>query len=332
MWRNADVLDFVGWLRAHNDQFTGYSQKVGFYGLDLYSLYGSIQAVLKYLDRVDPQAASRARFRYGCFEDFAEDSQAYGYAARFDLSASCEQEVVAQLLELQQTALDYAQRDGRIVEDEQFFAEQNARVVKNAEEYYRSMFRGRVSSWNLRDQHMAGTLEALMDHLSRGGRQARMVVWAHNSHLGDARATEVAEQGEWNVGQLVRERFGSEAVLVGFSTYSGTVTAASNWDEPPASQAGPAGLARQLRGAVPRARAARLLLETARRRATAAAGAAPAPPGAGYRRGVSARDGAAQPLFPCASVGSVRRDHPLRPDTRSRTVGANGRLGGWRFA
>jgi erythromycin esterase-like protein len=106
-------------------------------------------------------------------------------------------------------------------------------VVKNAEEYYRSMFRGRVSSWNLRDQHMAGALEALMDHLSQGGRQARVVVWAHNSHLGDARATEVAEHGELNVGQLVRERFGNEAVLVGFSTYSGSVTAASNWDEPP---------------------------------------------------------------------------------------------------
>jgi erythromycin esterase-like protein len=233
MWRNADVLDFVGWLRARNDQFAGYSHKVGFHGLDLYSLYGSIQAVLEYLDKVDPQAASRARFRYGCFENFAEDSQAYGYAASFDLGASCEQEVVAQLLELQQTAVDYARRDGPIAEDDHFFAEQNARVVKNAEEYYRSMFRGRVSSWNLRDQHMADTLQALVDHLSRGGRQARLVVWAHNSHLGDARATEVAERGEWNVGQLVRERFGPEAVLVGFSTYSGTVTAASNWDEPP---------------------------------------------------------------------------------------------------
>src|SRR5205823_8109883 len=116
----------------------------------------------------------------------------------------------------------------------QFFAEQNARVVKNAEEYYRSMFRGRVSSWNLRDRHMATTLQALMDHLSRlPGRPARLVVWAHNSHLGDARATEVSEQGEWNVGQLVRERFGEQELLVGFSTYSGTVTAASNWDEPP---------------------------------------------------------------------------------------------------
>jgi erythromycin esterase-like protein len=136
-------------------------------------------------------------------------------------------------VELQQTGLDYARRDGRVAEDEQFFAEQNARVVKNAEEYYRSMFRGRVSSWNLRDRHMAGTLQALMDHLSQRSGPARIVVWAHNSHLGDARATEVSEQGELNVGQLVRERFGNDAVLVGFSTHSGTVTAASDWDEPP---------------------------------------------------------------------------------------------------
>ena len=234
MWRNADVLDFVGWLRAYNDQFARYADKVGFYGLDLYSLYGSIQAVLRYLDKVDPEAANRARYRYGCFEDFGEDSHEYGHVASFDLSASCEQEAIDQLIELRRSAAGYARRDGRVTEDEQFFAEQNARVVKNAEEYYRSMFRGRVSSWNLRDQHMATTLQALMDHLSRlPGRPARLVVWAHNSHLGDARATEVSEHGEWNVGQLVRERCGAEAVLVGFSTYSGTVTAASNWDEPP---------------------------------------------------------------------------------------------------
>ena len=233
MWRNADVLDFVGWLRAHNDQFRGYPHQVGFYGLDLYSLYGSIQAVLGYLDRVDVEAAKRARYRYGCLEDYGEDSQAYGYAAGFDLSASCEQQVVQQLLELQQKAVEYARRDGRVAEDELFFAEQNARVVKNAEEYYRTMFRGRVSSWNLRDQHMADTLDALAAHLSRQGRPAKVVVWAHNSHLGDARATEVGEQGEWNVGQLARERYGQDAVLVGFSTHDGSVTAASNWDEPP---------------------------------------------------------------------------------------------------
>lgn len=232
MWRNADVLDFVGWLREHNDR-TRADAKAGFYGLDLYSLYGSIRAVLSYLDKVDPEAAGRARYRYGCFEDFGEDSQAYGYAAGFDLSSSCEREVIEQLIDLQQKAAAYARRDGQVAEDELFFAEQNARLVKNAEEYYRTMFRGRVSSWNLRDRHMADTLDALADHLSRGGAPARIVVWEHNSHLGDARATDMGAGGEWNVGQLARERHGAKVVNVGFTTYSGTVTAASNWDEPP---------------------------------------------------------------------------------------------------
>jgi erythromycin esterase-like protein len=168
MWRNADVLDFVGWLREHNDR-AGPSDRVGFYGLDLYSLHGSIRAVLAYLEKVDPGAAGRARYRYGCFEDFGEDTQAYGYAAGFGLRESCEREVVEQLVELQRGATDYARRDGRMAEDEQFFAEQNARLVKNAEEYYRTMFRGRVSSWNLRDRHMADTLDALADHLTRHG-------------------------------------------------------------------------------------------------------------------------------------------------------------------
>ena len=220
MWRNADVLDFVGWLRAHNDQLRGSPRQVGFYGLDLYSLYGSILAVLGYLDKVDPEAARRARYRYGCFEDFGEDTQAYGYAASFDLSTSCEQQVVEQLVDLQRKASEYARRNGRVAEDELFFAEQNARVVRNAEAYYRTMFRGRVSSWNPRDRHMAETLDALAAHLSRGGRPAKLVVWAHNSHLGDARATELGEQGEWNVGRLVRERHGQDAVLIGFSTAS----------------------------------------------------------------------------------------------------------------
>ncbi len=232
MWRNADVLDFVGWLREHNDQ-TVVDARVGFYGLDLYSLYGSIRAVLAYLDKVDPEAASRARYRYGCFENFGEDTQAYGYGAGFDLNESCEREVVEQLTELRRRAAEYARRDGQAAADELFFAEQNARLVKNAEEYYRIMFRGRVSSWNLRDHHMADTLDALTDHLTRQGPPARVVVWEHNSHLGDARATDMGAAGEWNVGQLARERHGTEVINVGFTTYGGTVTAASNWDEPP---------------------------------------------------------------------------------------------------
>ena len=232
MWRNADVLDFVGWLRAHNDGLPGDARRVGFYGLDLYSLYGSIEAVLGYLDKVDPEAAGRARHRYACFEHFGEDSQAYGYATTFGATESCEGEVVSQLAELQRRAAEYARRDGRVAEDELFYAEQNARLVRNAEAYYRSMFRGRAASWNLRDRHMAETLDALVGHLERQGGPAKVVVWEHNSHIGDARATELGQHGELSVGQLVRERYGQGAVLVGFSTYDGTVTAASDWGAP----------------------------------------------------------------------------------------------------
>jgi erythromycin esterase-like protein len=188
--------------------------------------------VLDYLDKVDPEAASRARYRYACFEHFGADPEHYGYATGFGLTSSCEQEVVSQLVELQRRAAEYARRDGRIAEDNFFYAEQNARLVKNAEEYYRTMFRGRESSWNLRDRHMAETLHALMAHFEAQGEKAKIVLWAHNSHLGDARATEQARAGELNVGQIVRERYGKEAVLVGFSTYEGTVTAASNWGGP----------------------------------------------------------------------------------------------------
>jgi erythromycin esterase-like protein len=232
MWRNADVLDFVGWLRDYNDRRASATTQIGFYGLDLYSLHTSISAVLGYLDKVDPAAAQQARYRYGCFEHFGEDTQAYAYAASIGLSKSCEDEVVSQLLELQRRAAAYAGRDGRVAPDEFFFAEQNARLVKNAEEYYRAMFRGRVSSWNLRDCHMAEMLAALATYLQGQGQPARIVVWAHNSHLGDARATELGQAGELNVGQLVRERYGQDAVLIGLSTYSGTVTAATEWDGP----------------------------------------------------------------------------------------------------
>jgi erythromycin esterase-like protein len=232
MWRNADVLDFVSWLRGRNAGVRDESARAGFYGLDLYSLGLSMQAVLDYLDKVDPEAARRARYRYSCFDHFGEDPQAYGYAAGFGLEESCEQQVVAQLVELRRSAAQYAHRDGRVAADELFYAEQNARLVQNAERYYRAMFQGRVSSWNLRDRHMAETLEALARHLERPARPARIVVWAHNSHLGDARATEMGEGGELNVGQLVRERHGDDAFLVGFTTHTGTVTAASEWDGP----------------------------------------------------------------------------------------------------
>ena len=231
MWRNAAVLDFVGWLRAHNDELKA-ENRVGFYGLDLYSLHSSMEAVLGYLDKTDPEAAKRARYRYSCFDHYGEDPQHYGYAASYNLTSSCEDEAVKQLIELRKRAADYMNRDGFVARDEYFFAEQNARLVKNAEEYYREMFRGRVSSWNLRDRHMAETLHALAAHLELQNQNVKIVVWEHNSHLGDARATDMGSRGEWNVGQLVREKYGDQAVLLGFTTYDGTVTATTNWDEP----------------------------------------------------------------------------------------------------
>lgn len=231
MWRNTDVADFVEWLRGHNALFDP-AQRVGFYGLDLYSMFTSIQEVLRYLEKVDPNAAGLARQRYACFDHYYEDSQHYGYATGIGMSESCEQGVLAQLQELQQRAFDYVQADGSHAEDAFFYAQQNARLVRNAEEYYRTMFRGRVSSWNLRDKHMAETLDALSRHLSRGGKQAKIVVWEHNSHIGDARATEMGDAGEWNVGELARKAYGDDARLIGFSTYDGWVTAASEWDGP----------------------------------------------------------------------------------------------------
>jgi erythromycin esterase-like protein/predicted phosphoribosyltransferase len=234
MWRNTVVLDFVDWLRSANRAQRREETRAGFYGLDLYSLNSSIEAVLDYLEGVDPEAARRARVRYACFDHFGDDAQSYGYATGLGAAESCEDEVVQQLVELQRRAAELARRDGRVAEDGFFDAEQNARLARNAERYYRSMFRGRVSSWNLRDRHMAETLEALAAHLDRrvGAGQSKIVVWAHNSHLGDARATAMGEGGELNLGQLARERFGDDARLIGFSTHQGTVTAASDWGAP----------------------------------------------------------------------------------------------------
>ena len=241
MWRNADVLALLEALHAHNAR-VGREQAVGFYGIDLYSLHASIDEVLHYLDAVDPEAARRARHRYGCFEHFGEDPQEYGYAASFDLSRSCEDEVIQQLVELRRRAPELMRADAEDTArgaadahetaDDFFSAEQNARLVLDAERYYRSMFRGRVASWNLRDTHMADTLDALVEHQRRQGRAGKVVVWAHNSHLGDARATELGAGGEINLGQLVRQRHDGDALLVGFTTHTGTVTAAHDWGGP----------------------------------------------------------------------------------------------------
>ena len=226
MWANTDVMEFVKWLRSFNDeQGDDPAGKAGFHGLDLYSLQTSIAAVLHYLEDVDPHAAAAARDRYGCLTPWQDDPVLYGRAVLSGTFDKCEAEVVAMLNHLLEQRLEYASRDGtRFVN-----AVQNARLVVNAERYYRAMYRGSTVSWNLRDQHMFDTLGLL---LQLHGPNARGVVWAHNSHLGDASATAMGARGEHNVGQLAREAHGSGACLVGFGTHTGTVAAADDWGEP----------------------------------------------------------------------------------------------------
>jgi erythromycin esterase-like protein len=237
MWRNADVLDFVGGLRTHNDGIAERALRVGFYGLDVYSLHSSMAAVLAYLDEHDPAAAHRARKRYACFDAFGEEPQAYGQAVSLGLSRDCEEEVLAQLVDLLRRRGETS-RDGSL-DDEAFTAEQNARVVASAEEYYRAMYLGGVSTWNLRDTHMADTLDALAAHLERRRRAAgvtgpaKIIVWAHNSHVGDSAAmAHRSERDEITIGHLCRQRHAGQTKLVGFTTYHGTVTAASDWGSP----------------------------------------------------------------------------------------------------
>ncbi|MCP9618786.1 hypothetical protein FOH10_15105 [Nocardia otitidiscaviarum] len=229
MWRNVVVRDFVDWLRRYND-LSAQGAEAGFYGLDLYSMHRSMRRVIDYLEQADPVAAERAKRRYGCFDrGSGEDGQSYGFAAAFGSGESCQAEVVRELVDLQRNAAALMDvYDG----DAYFDALRNAWTVRNAEAYYRAMFGDRVSSWNLRDEHMADTLDALARHLDRPGVPARIVVWAHNSHIGDARATEMAADGQLTLGQLIRERHGSACRTIGFTTSRGTVTAASHWDGP----------------------------------------------------------------------------------------------------
>ena len=228
MWRNEPMRDFVEWLAEFNRGLAD-GEGAGVFGLDLYSLHASIEAVLHYLDSVDPAAAARARARYGCFEYFGDSAHGYGYAVTHG-AESCEDEAVAALVDLRRHALALPLHHSHGSDEAFFSAEQNARLVMNAERYYRAMYRGRESTWNLRDTHMADTLDALIDRMPGAG--AGIVVWAHNSHVGDARATEMGARGEVNVGQLVRERHRRETFLIGFSTHAGTVTAATDWDAP----------------------------------------------------------------------------------------------------
>ncbi|MFW5681708.1 MAG: erythromycin esterase family protein [Phycisphaeraceae bacterium] len=229
MWRNTDVINFATRLRRLNADRDA-ANRVGFYGLDLYSLYRSADAVIAYLADVDPPAAARARKRYACLDHNLDDPQQYGYQATLGLKPHCRDDVINQLIELRGHAEQYLRRDGLAGEDEHFFAEENAKVVRDAEHYYRAMFGRRDNTWNLRDRHMVDTLASLRRHLKSQGRRGKVVVWEHNSHIGDARATSMSDRGEHNVGQLSREAFGEQARLVGFTTYDGTVAAASDWD------------------------------------------------------------------------------------------------------
>jgi len=233
MWQNNEVLQFIIWLRAYNNLHKG-KFGIGFYGLDLYSMHKSIHEVISYLKKVDKKAAEVAMLRYSCLDSFIKKPQMYTYATYAKLIESCEENIVQQLVDLRRNAFEYLKKDGFVAEDEFFYAEQNAKLVKDAEEYYRSLYRGEDSSWNLRDKHMAQTLYDIIKYTSaKSWHPTKIVLWAHNSHIGDARATEMSQRHEVNLGQLVRQKYGDEALLIGFSTYEGQVTAASNWGETP---------------------------------------------------------------------------------------------------
>lgn len=220
MWRNEEVLAFVDWLRLHNERLPA-ERRTSFRGLDVYSLGASIEAVLRYLDNIDPNAAAAARRRYSCLTPWQDEPADYGRAVLYGRKDPCEDEAVAQLNELMQRRLQYFKQDG-----EAFFdAAQNARIVRAAERYYRIMYRGAAESWNLRDRHMFDTLQALL----RAGEGSKAVVWAHNSHIGNAAATAMGWQGEFNIGELCRTAYGDDAVLIGFGTDRGTVAAADDW-------------------------------------------------------------------------------------------------------
>ena len=224
MWRNQEVREFVDWLHDYNKPLE-MSRRVGFYGLDLYSLYNSVRAVIGYLEDVDPDLAEIARWRYGCLSPWEADPAAYGHAALTGKFRDCEEDVALMLKDLFQKRQDYAHADGERFLD----ASQNAMLVANAERYYRIMYYGSRASWNLRDTHMFETLNRVLE---AHGSESKAVVWAHNSHIGDASATEMSTRGEYNIGQLCRKAFGDQSYRIGFGTDHGTVAAASNWDAP----------------------------------------------------------------------------------------------------
>jgi protein-L-isoaspartate(D-aspartate) O-methyltransferase len=223
MWRNQEVLDFIHWLRDFNLAKRSPERRAGFYGLDLYSLFTSIHCVLNYLDRVDPPAAAVARVRYGCLTPWEADPATYGRAALTGKYRSCEVEVVRMLQDLLRRRGDEAVSDG----EELFDAQLNARLVADAEQYYRIMYYGSDESWNHRDTHMFKTLQLLLD---RAGHDSKAIVWAHNSHLGNAAATQFGQHGQINIGQLCRQAFGDQMYAIGQGTDHGSVAAASQWE------------------------------------------------------------------------------------------------------
>jgi erythromycin esterase-like protein len=230
MWRNQDFRNLVTWLRSHNDSRPSDARRVGVYGMDLYSLSESSKAVVEYLTRVDPQAGARARKGTACFRRYRDQPQRYGYDVASEMKSSCEKDAAAQLQEMQQRWAAWRARPKRERDDDLFSAYQNARALKNGEAYYRLTYQSGFSTWNLRDRHMAETLQEISKYEEAvRGEKAKIVVWAHNTHQGDARMTAMGERGELNVGQLMRQFHNEAAVLVGFTTYTGEVRAASAW-------------------------------------------------------------------------------------------------------
>lgn len=223
MWRNTDFLQLVGWLWMHNRRETT-AHQVGVFGLDIYSLFKSLDAVVAYLDQHDAETAKMARDLYSCFDFAGRDSVRYGGLIRSGMRTSCEKNAI-------EVATALFEENTR--SDEVFFAQRNAELVRSAESYYRNLFNPFVNTWNIRDRHMASTVADTLGHMKEQGRPEKIIIWAHNSHVGDDRATEMGQRGQWNVGQLLRQRFPGETFTLGFTTYSGTVQAAKEWDHPP---------------------------------------------------------------------------------------------------
>ena len=234
MWRNAAMLDFVGWLADHNESRLP-RERCGIFGLDIYSMHASAECVLRYLEAADPAAVPRARQRYECLDGPTTDPQHYARQVMIGSRPHCEQEMLEQLIDLTRARARLVGADDRLLQeadDAWFDAQQNALVARNAERYYRTMFLGSTNSWNLRDRHMSQTLLRMQAHLARRSASSKVVVWAHNSHVGDARATEMGARGQLSLGQLVREAQGDACALIGFTTHHGSVTAARDWDRP----------------------------------------------------------------------------------------------------